>query len=96
LAEKFWKRWNDEFLQNLQTRRKWKTVKENIKERDVVLSEKDTKRCDWPTGVAKEAILSEDGRVRKAKVRLIRRGHLVEYLRPISELVFFYRPRNEK
>ena len=96
LAEKFWKRWKDEFLQNLQTRRKWKTVKENIKEGDVVmLREKDMKRCDWPTGVVEEAIQSEDGRVRKAKVRLIRRGHPVEYLRPVSEMVFLCRPRNE-
>lgn len=51
LAERFWKRWKYEFLQNLQARRKWNTQKENLHKGDVVLvKEKDMKRSDWPTG----------------------------------------------
>lgn len=40
------------------------------------------KRCDWPTGIVEEAILSQDGKIRKVKVRMIRRGQPVEFLRP--------------
>lgn len=42
------------------------TEKENLHEGDVVLlREKDMKRCDWPTGLEEDAILSEDGKIRK-------------------------------
>lgn len=51
LAEKFWKRWKDGFLQSLKTRRKRRVEKDNLKEGDVVLlREKDMKRCDWQQG----------------------------------------------
>lgn len=94
LAERFWKRWKDEFLQSLQTRRKWKTEKENLHKGDVVLvKEKDMKRSDWPTGLVEEAILSEDAKVRKIRVKVIRRGRQVEYLRPVAEVVLLYSPK---
>ncbi|XP_061169486.1 uncharacterized protein LOC133178815 [Saccostrea echinata] len=96
LADRFWKRWKDEYLQNLQSRRKWKTEKENLREGDVVmLRDKDMNRCAWPLGLVEEAIQSEDGNVRKVKVRVIRQGRPVEYFRPVTEVVLLYAPTNE-
>ncbi|XP_062593639.1 uncharacterized protein LOC134255146, partial [Saccostrea cucullata] len=37
LANQFWKRWQQEYLNSLQSRRKWTCAKENIKVDDVVL-----------------------------------------------------------
>lgn len=48
------------------------------------------KRCDWPTGLVEDAILSEDGTLRKIRVRVIRRRRPVEYLRPVTEVVLLY------
>lgn len=88
LAESFWKRWKDKFLQIPQIRRKWKTEKDNPHKRDVVLVKKmDMKISDWLTGLAEEAILSEDGKVRKIRVNLIRRD--------VAEALLFYSPKME-
>lgn len=51
------------------------------------------KRSDWPTGLVEEAILSEDAKVRKIRVKVIRRGRQVEYLRPVAEVVLLYSPK---
>lgn len=73
---------------------KWKTQKENLHKGDVVLvKEKDMKRSDWPTGLVEEAILSEDAKVRKIRVKVIRRGRQVEYLRVVAEVVLLYSPK---
>lgn len=47
----------------------------------------DMKISDWLTGLAEEAILSEDGKVRKIRVNLIRRD--------VAEALLFYSPKME-
>ncbi|KAK3736788.1 hypothetical protein QZH41_011735, partial [Actinostola sp. cb2023] len=75
LADQFWKRWRREYLQSLQFRRKWHQPQRNLLREDVVLvKEEGEHRNDWPMGRVTEAIKSEDGRVRKAVVRVVRDG----------------------
>ena len=48
LANEFWKRWRNEFLQGLQSRHKWSRKKRNFKEGDVVLlKDKSLARNQW-------------------------------------------------
>lgn len=55
---------------------------------DVVLMKEDgAHRNDWPIGRITEAIQSEDGQVRKARVEIIRDGKKKAFLRPVKELV---------
>lgn len=48
LANEFWKRWKQEFLQTLQRRNKWTKERRNFQENDVVLvKDKDLPRNQW-------------------------------------------------
>ena len=88
LAAVFWKRWRGEYLQTLQTRRKWFDKKRNLCEGDVVLlKEKDASRNDWPLGVVLRAMPSLDGCVCKAEVRVVRGERATSYVRPVTEIV---------
>ena len=44
-------------------------------------------RNEWPMGLVVEAIKSEDDKVRKAKVEVMREGKKKTFLRPVSELI---------
>ncbi|KAK3086079.1 hypothetical protein FSP39_013163 [Pinctada imbricata] len=95
LADKFWRRWQNEFLQSLQTRRKWKDENDNLSVGDVVLlKEKDAKRNAWPTAIIEEVFPSADGKVRKVNVRTVKDNIPVVYSRPITELVLLHSPSN--
>ena len=88
LAEQFWTRWQREYLQSLQPRRKWTETQRDLHVRDVVLMRDESQhRNDWPLGRISEAIRSEDDRVRKVKVDVVRDGERKTYLQPIKELV---------
>lgn len=88
LADTFWKRWRTEFLYTLQQRRKWKTDEPNLKIGDVVLlREKGVNRNSWPLGIVLRVFQSEDGRVRKGEVRVVRGDKSTTFIRPISELI---------
>lgn len=72
----------------MQPRQKWVETQRDLCEGDVVLMRDDSQhRNDWPLGRVAEAIRSEDGRVRKAKVEVVKEGERKTYLRPIKELV---------
>ena len=88
LADMFWARWKREYLQTLQKRCKWQTPEVNLKTGDVVLL-KDSQTCrgEWPMALIVNALESEDGKVRKAEVRVIKEGKSAVYTRPICELV---------
>lgn len=88
LADTFWGRWRREYLNTLQTRRKWHNDSPNLKNGDVVLL-KDTESCrnSWPMGIVINAIGGEDGKVRKAEIRVVKEGRPAVYTRPITEMV---------
>ncbi|XP_060573880.1 uncharacterized protein LOC132731684 [Ruditapes philippinarum] len=88
LADTFWKRWKRDYLHTLQIRQKWNTKSENIAVGDiVVMRDQVTGRMDWPIGRVLETYTSDDGLVRKVKIRVHREGKLSDYIRPIVEVV---------
>ena len=88
LAEQFWTRWRQEYLQSLQLQRKWTETWRDLCAGDVVLMRDELQhRNDWPLGLVVEAIRSEDDRVWKVKVEVVRDGERKTYLWPIKELV---------
>ena len=88
LAEQFWTRWRREYLQSLQPRQKWTETRRDLCVGDIVLVRDESQhRNDWPLGRVSEVLRSDDGRVRKVKVNVVRDGERKTYLRPIKELV---------
>ncbi|KAK3094966.1 hypothetical protein FSP39_008432 [Pinctada imbricata] len=88
LANQFWNRWQGEYIQLLQSRRKWKESKENVKTGDVVLlRDKDAHRNEWPLGVIHNVFPDADARVRKVEIRVSKNGQIVHYMRPVNEIV---------
>ena len=89
LAEQFWCKWKRDFLPSLQERAKWTKEYPDLQVDDIVLMLEDTApRNQWPCGKIVETFPSEDGRVRKVKVKT-RDTHLE---RPIQKLVLLLRP----
>lgn len=92
LANIFWNRWRKEFLQSLQSRRKWHNVQDNIQEGDLVLlKDKDVGRVCWPVARIKRVFPDSDGKVRKVEVSVIKENGLSNYIRPIVDLVLLMR-----
>lgn len=89
LAETFWKRWRTQYLNTLQTRRKWNGECRNIAPGDIVLlRDKEVGRNDWPIGRVIKVFPSADGRVRKAEICVVPKGgRPALYVRPINEIV---------
>jgi len=89
LANQFWHKWRSAFLPTLQTRTKWTKQDSDLKVEDVVLLKDDQQpRCSWSYGRIELTYPSEDGCVRKVKVRT----PTSQYDRPISKIVFLLRP----
>ena len=70
LADPFWTR----FLQSHQKRTKWNERQPNLTEEDIVIMKEQSPRNQWLLGRVVEAILSKDGKVRKAKIAISRDG----------------------
>jgi hypothetical protein len=88
LADKFWSRWRNEYLNLLQKRVKWQGRGEEFREGDIVLvKEEGSHRNQWPMGIVEEAFNSKDDKVRKVKVAVIRNGARTSYVRPLCQLV---------
>lgn len=88
LADQFWTRWKSEYLQNQQSRAKWKEQRRNVQVGDIVMIKGETHRNEWPLGRIEEVFKSKDDKVRKATVNIWKDGERKNYLRPISNLVF--------
>lgn len=92
LANEFWKRWRNEYICCRQSRRKWKDEKTNLQDGDVVLlKDNQAKRHDWPVGLITKTFPSDDGKVRKVEVRIIKEGSPRLFLRPASEVILILR-----
>lgn len=93
LADQFWTRWRREYLQNVQRRPKWQDQQANLRTGDVVLvKDVEAHRNNWPLGRVQEAIKSEDGNVRKARILMYDGGRTKTLLRPITQLVLLLSP----
>ena len=101
LANKFWNKWKDSYLQLLQPRRKWMRTVRSIEVDDVVIIKDDNlPRNQWQLARVVQTYPSDDGLVRKAKLvvadsSLDRRGSRTRpplFLdRPIQKLVLLMR-----
>ncbi|XP_029564276.1 uncharacterized protein LOC115159007 [Salmo trutta] len=88
LADTFWKRWRQEYLTTLQRRRKWTAEKPNVKVGDVVLlKDSQVHRNDWPVGLVVKTFTSNDKKVRKVELKIVKQGAAKVFLRPFSEIV---------
>lgn len=87
LADQFWLRWRREYLQSLQPRKKWNQSQRDLVEGDIVLMKEGEYRNDWPLGRVTKAVKSEDGKVRKAHITVVRDGQKRVMFRPIKELI---------
>ena len=97
LANQFWQRWRREYLQNLQTRKKWQSPKRNLQVGDIVIDkEDDLPRNQWMLARVVKTHTSEDGLVRKVEIEKAtrdldtkgkRKNQLSRYERPIHKLV---------
>ena len=52
-----------------------------------MLRDNQAKRNHWPVGLITKTFPSDDGKVRKLEVRIVRDGTAKLFLRPVSELV---------
>ena len=70
LANLFWLRWTREYLPNLLERKKWNTLRRNLKVGDLVLlADKSFPRGKWLLGRVVEVMPSRDGLVRTVRVK---------------------------
>ena len=82
----FWKRWTREIFPSLVINPKWHSERRNVQKGDVVLIEDaNALRGKWKMGVVSEAIVSEDGKVRKVSVTYKNPNETVR--RPVQKLI---------
>ena len=75
LADQFWGRWRKVYLQILQKRMIWNCVQNPNAVGDIVLSKDiSVARNNWPMGLISQVYPSEDGRIRKVEVTIVRDG----------------------
>ena len=106
LTNEFWVRWKKEFLLSLQERQKWTKPRKNLQVNDVVIvKEDDVPRNQWRVCRVIEALLDENGLVRKVKLEVGNRNlaskgkrsrPLSTLERPIHKLVLLMSAEDEK
>lgn len=90
LADQFWTRWRQSYLQNLQLRHKWMTPKKNLGKGDLVLiKSKTSPRNKWPTAIINDVKLSDDGLVRSVSLKLPGKNTIFE--RCIQDVILLMR-----
>ena len=88
LANMFAEKWKQEYLTSLTSRTKWQQERPNIQVGDVVLLvDEQQKRSAWPLAKVVEAPESNDGKVRKVKLKVVRENETKEYLRPVTKVI---------
>lgn len=56
----------------------------------VLLKDDQTKRNEWPIGLIVKNIPSQDNKIRKVEVRVVKQGAPRIYLRPVSQLILLF------
>lgn len=70
LRQQFWRRWSDEYLNQLQNRKKWKQQQDNLHESQLVLLKESNKiPLEWSLGRILKTYPGDDGMVRVVDVR---------------------------
>ncbi|KAK3082438.1 hypothetical protein FSP39_009290 [Pinctada imbricata] len=89
LADVFWKKWKDGYLNTLQKRTKWPYSRPDIKEGDIVLvCDKDLPRIQWPKAkVVKAFPSSTNKRIRTVELTMFKNGKETKCVRPINEVI---------
>ncbi|KAJ0019036.1 hypothetical protein NQD34_006605 [Periophthalmus magnuspinnatus] len=88
LANQFWTRWRKEYLPYLQHRQKWTTHRRDLQVEDVVLlKDKQVERNHWPVGRITATFPGKDGHVRQVEIKIVDRGTLKTFCRPITDVV---------
>jgi hypothetical protein len=96
LTNQFWKRWRQQYVQDLQMRQKWHTSKRNLRPGDIVLVKDENQfRGNWVIGRVEKVTPGDDGLVRKVYLALPsliddegKRIGAVQYIeRPIQKLI---------
>ena len=107
LANQFWQRLRKEYLQSLQTRRKWQNARRNLQIGDIVIDkDDDLPRNQWPLAKVTNIYLSDDGLVRKVEIQKgtrnvdkhgRRKNGLSTYDRPVHKVIVLVEwPKNER
>ena len=92
LVNEFWCKWKREFLQSLQSRQKWISVKRNLQVDDVVIVKDDSlPRNRWKLARVSETYPDNDGLVRKVRI-VVATDALDDLGRPTKAAVYLERP----
>ena len=71
LANIFWTRWRQEYLDSINKRQKWSSERRNISVGDLVLlCDENAARSEWRLARVVECFMSKDGLVRSVKIQL--------------------------
>ena len=88
LAAIFWKRYKTEYLNTLQTRRKWNETERNVAVGDIVLlRNKELSRNMWPMGIVTKVTPGDDNLVRTVSIKVTVGGVPRTFCRPITEVI---------
>ena len=92
LANIFWTRWKQEYLDSINKRQKWTGQQRNIEVNDIVLiSDENTARNEWRLARVVECYTSKDNLVRSVKLQLAT-SQLNKDGKRISGLTYLTRP----
>ena len=92
-VQHFWQRWSKEYLQQLQSRRKWRNKSPNLQVGDIVLLKPEkTFKCHWPLARVTAVFPGQDGLVRVATVKTAT-GTLK---RPVVKISLLHRPEQDQ
>ena len=70
MADQFWPRWTNEYLQTLQVRQKWQDVWQNLAVDDMVLLyDEHLPRRKWQLGGVTQVFPDANGKVRQVQVK---------------------------
>ena len=90
MVHHFWTRWSKEYLNSLQARTKWQTMRPNLQPGDIVIlrPEKHYFSCHWPLGRIIETFPGKDNLVRVVMVQTA----TGTYKRAVTRLSLLFRP----